>query len=282
MNLPDPAPFDALVPRYRAFLFDSYGVLRTEQGLLAGVQGTLTSLREQNRPAWVVTNDASRTHEAMAEPFGDLFAPERFVSTGGLAADFLEERHPGQRIAYLGPLRSAPVLERTGSPVRPLPEVEDLAWVDVVVLMDEAGFEWERELSRLVNLVRRRPDLPLLAPNPDLVFPRGGGEVGLASGALSALLEAVLGRAPVHFGKPAPAIYQKALALARAELPGLRPEQVLMVGDTLQTDIAGAQGVGLATALTLCGNTTPDTWREAIATSGVTPDHVVPGIGLSA
>jgi ribonucleotide monophosphatase NagD (HAD superfamily) len=66
-------------------------------------------------------------------------------------------------------------------------------------------------------------------------------------------------------------IYQEMLIKKR---PDLTPRDILMVGDTLETDIRGANAFGIDTALVLTGNTQPDAVEIAIRSSGIIPDFV--------
>jgi ribonucleotide monophosphatase NagD (HAD superfamily) len=86
----------------------------------------------------------------------------------------------------------------------------------------------------------------MICANPDLEVIRGGVRV-LCAGALAARY-AQLGGEVRSLGKPDPAIYQPVL-----EQLGLAPHQVLAVGDSLRTDIAGAAGVDLAACWVLDG-----------------------------
>lgn len=266
-------PFLEVARRYRAVFFDSYGVLRVGDEVLPGVARALAALEEAQIPYWVLTNDASRNREGVAEAFGGLIPSERFVSSGLMLVEFLRRQPPRGLLAYLGPARAEPLLELSGCPFRSLPELESLDGIGAVALMDEEGFDWERELNRVVNHARAHPELPIYVPNPDLVYPTAEG-VGLAAGSLAALLEAVLGRPCSYFGKPAAPIFEHALELARAEAGPLEPSQVLMVGDTLETDVRGARAVGLASALVLSGNTIPSALEGEVEASGLRPDHL--------
>ncbi|HBP21288.1 MAG TPA: hypothetical protein DEA08_26310, partial [Planctomycetes bacterium] len=158
-----------------------------------------------------------------------------------------------------------------------LVELESLDEVTTIALMDDEDWDWTRELNRIVNRGRRYPELEVLLPNPDLVYPIGD-EVRLAAGALGALLGEILPRAPRSFGKPEAAIFARAFELARAELPDLAPGEVLMIGDTLTTDVLGAARFGLATALVLSGNTTAALVEREVERAGVRPDHLLAGI----
>jgi ribonucleotide monophosphatase NagD (HAD superfamily) len=100
--------------------------------------------------------------------------------------------------------------------------------------------------------------LELVLPNPDLVYPKPGGAFGVTTGAVAMLVEAALHRlrpgAPrfVPLGKPHPPIY----AEARRRLgPVARP---LAIGDSIETDVAGALAAGIEVALVDGG---VSTWR---------------------
>lgn len=246
-----------VLPAYRAVFFDAYGVLRDARGPMPDASAVFEALKARSVPFWVVTNDASRTPESLAQAYGGHVPPTHMVSSGLLASAYLRRCYPGATVGVLGPPASADLIARAGCQPLAFGDTADLDPLDVVALMDEAGFSWERELTRLVNLCRRRPDLEVLVPNPDVVYPAGDGRVGLAAGALSAILERATGRAPRSFGKPAVEIFQRALTLAQDKLSDLQPSQILMVGDTPATDLVGARAVGLDTALTLWGNTPP-------------------------
>jgi len=93
----------------------------------------------------------------------------------------------------------------------------------------------------------------LVVPNPDLVYPKGAGELGLTAGAMAALIELALDRRLPgrhlrfdRLGKPEPHLF----TAAAKRLGGAR---LVMVGDQLETDIAGANGCGIDSALITTG-----------------------------
>lgn len=266
-----------IAPHYRAVFCDSYGVLRDARGLLPDAQPALAYLRELGVPLWVITNDASRPARELAPPFGGAVGPERFVSSGLVLSRHLRQRAPAGPVAYLGPPGCAGLLDDAGVEHARLVELDSLDEVSTIALMDDEGWDWTRELNRIVNRARRYPDLEVLLPNPDLVYPIGD-EVRLAAGALGALLRELLPLAPRSFGKPEAAIFAHAFDLARAELPGLERSEVLMIGDTLTTDVLGAARFGLGTALVLSGNTPAAHVEREVERAGVGPDHLLAGI----
>ena len=105
----------------------------------------------------------------------------------------------------------------------------------------------------------------LIGTNPDLLVPTA---VGLApeTGTTLAALTAATGVAPTVIGKPARWLFDAAL-----EQLGLAPEQALMIGDRLETDVLGGQRAGLRTALVTSGVDN----AAGIQDKGIRPDLVV-------
>jgi ribonucleotide monophosphatase NagD (HAD superfamily) len=91
-------------------------------------------------------------------------------------------------------------------------------------------------------------------PNPDLIFPAGADGFGFAAGAVALMFEAALARRYpqrpelrfVRLGKPEPHLYEQAMR-------SLGTRNAVMVGDQLETDIAGARSAGIDSALIATG-----------------------------
>ncbi|MGB5373773.1 MAG: HAD hydrolase-like protein, partial [Polyangiales bacterium] len=78
----------------------------------------------------------------------------------------------------------------------------------------------------------------------------------------------------VRFGKPDSMMFAYALTRARKELPDITKRDVLFVGDTLRTDIIGANTYGFDSTLVLSGNTLPETADLMIQSSGIIPTYI--------
>src|SRR5436305_12157636 len=95
----------------------------------------------------------------------------------------------------------------------------------------------------------------LLATNPDNWCPVSSEKTRPGAGATAAFLEASTGRRAYYLGKPNGYMFQRARRkLGELALMGL--EEVVMIGDTMETDIRGAFEAGLHSYLVLTGSTT--------------------------
>ena len=240
---------DALLDRYDAILFDAYGVLVHGSGPLPGAGELLTRLNREGRPYFVVTNDASKlpaTAASRYQRFGLPIDASRILTSGMLlAGHFAAAGLGGRRCAVLGPPDSMRYVADAGGDV-----VQPDEAFDVLVIGDESGFpflDWaDAALSSLfVSIDEGRP-VHLVVPNPDLIYPGGGG-FGFAAGHHR---QHVRGRAGAALPGSDRTCASRGWASrtrrsSRTRSAALGTSRVVMVGDTLETDIAGARAAGL-------------------------------------
>jgi HAD superfamily hydrolase (TIGR01450 family) len=268
---PQPTSIRALLDTYAGILLDVYGVLMDARGPLPGAADLLAHLEKAQRPYAIVTNDASRspaTYTARFARHGIAVPPERFVTSGSLLATYEPLR--GKRTLVLGTEDSRLYVEQGSGEIVALgPNIE----IDALAVCDDDGFEFlpgvEEALSAVMHAVEAGRQPALVLPNPDLIYPKGGGAFGFTAGAIAMLIEAALARRYpaaqlrfVHLGKPEPHLFAEA-----ARRLGLPAAQLVMIGDQLETDIAGAHAAGAATAL-LAGVTS---WEHAKDAAPVAP-----------
>jgi HAD superfamily hydrolase (TIGR01450 family) len=270
--------FASLVSRYRVIFFDAYGVLKNARGVMQGVPELLSWIIRQGKDVYVITNDASRSPAQMAAAYthpehGVLIPASRNISSGLLAKDFLRAKVRAGKVAYLGKPSSAFYIESAGLTAIPINACHSTEEVAAIALLDDEGFDWFRDINLTLNLMRR-VNAPVIVANPDLAYPVNDEEVGLAVGSLAGMLERIVGKAFIRFGKPDTMMFSHAFACAHDNLPELRKSDILMVGDTLETDILGANTFGLDTALVLSGNTRADHARMLIQAKGITPTYL--------
>ncbi|MDB4962277.1 MAG: Haloacid dehalogenase domain protein hydrolase [Myxococcales bacterium] len=251
---PRPTTIPELLASHDGVLLDAYGVLVDAVGALPGAKELIGELNRKEVPYAVVTNDASRTpatYVGRFASFGLEIPASRIVTSGSLLPGYFRERGlAGARTVVLGtPDSYAYVTEGGGIPIALAPGMQ----IDAVAICDDAGTPFlegiELTLSAIVRAIEagRRPALVL--PNPDLVYPKGGGELGFTAGAMALLIEAALARrfptANLVFdrlGKPS-----RHLLLEGKRRLGR--DRVVMIGDQLETDIAAALAAGIECAL---------------------------------
>jgi HAD superfamily hydrolase (TIGR01450 family) len=277
-----------LLERHAGVLLDVYGVLFDARGPLPGAAQLLGELERRGTPYRIVTNDASRSQATYAARFarhGIAIAPERFVTSGSLVPGYIRDHAlAGARTLVLGTADSIDFVRAGGAvPVSFSHETSGAAacltneLIEAVAVCDDAGFDFlqglELALTAIVRAVEAGLPPALILPNPDLIYPKGGGELGFTAGSIALLLEAALARRfPglglrfVHLGKPEPHLFLE--AARQLELP---PAQLVMIGDQLETDIAGARAAGCAAALL----TGVSSWHHARAHATVTPDYLL-------
>jgi glycerol-1-phosphatase len=250
---PAPTTIRELLDRYDGVLLDAFGVLVDLGGLVPAGRRLLTALAARGTPYAIVTNDASRALALHLRRFENLVPPDRIVTTGMLLAPYFAARGlRGARTCVLGTDASVEYVRAAGGvPIAPAAGME----LDALAVCDDDGTPFldgiELALSAVVRAVDagRRPALVL--PNPDLIYPKGGGELGITAGAMGLVIEAGLARTfprlDLRFdrlGKPAPDLFVEA-----ARRLGIALDRLVVVGDQLETDIAGAVAAGVDSAL---------------------------------
>ena len=271
----DVVSFQETAEKYSVIFLDAYGVLKSSTGLIDGALETVTSLIDSGKEVFVVTNDSSRSPEAMAERYaqqagGELLPPERYISSGLLAAEYLEKQIPYGKVAYLGKPESAHYIEIAGKIPVPISDCTPKDNPVAIVLLDDEGFDWFRDVNATLNLIRR-VNAPVVVANADITYPMRGNEIAIAVGSLGGLLSDITEKTFVRFGKPDSMMFAYALARAREQLPEVSKRDVLFVGDTLRTDIIGANTYGFDTTLVLSGNILPEQADLMIRASGIIP-----------
>jgi HAD superfamily hydrolase (TIGR01459 family) len=256
-------PARELCERYDGFLIDAFGVLVDGRGALPGAAGFLAELGRRGTPYLVVTNDASRrgaTNSARFRGFGLDVPADRFLGSGDLIRPHFAARGlAGARCLVLGTDDSRAFVAEAGGKVCPIDPAGDY---DAVVVCDDSGFPFLDGINAALSAIFRafdgERDLHLVLPNPDLVYPAGGGAYGFTSGAIALLLEAALARRYperrptfVRLGKPHRPIFDEAARRLTGEGAG----RLVMIGDQLETDIAGALNAGIDAALLVTGVT---------------------------
>ena len=270
--------FKSVISKYDVIFFDAFGVLKTYNGLIPGIEKTFAYLNEHGKDFYVVTNDASRSPEQLADSYvkmgiNDVTA-DRIISSGMLAREYLDYKFREGLVAYIGTDNSAHYIETLGLKTISIREVnlDDATQINALVFMDDEGFDWNTDLTKTLNLLRKR-NIPVIVANTDKTYPASKSRLSIAVGALAKMIEDTIGRQFIRFGKPDPQMFIFAYQHIK-NYPNVSKRDILMVGDTLHTDILGGNKFGLDTALVLTGNTQAEDAEVRIRATGIIPTYI--------
>ena len=274
--------FLSIAENFKAVFLDSYGVLKNYNGLIDGVQDTINFLRSKGIAIRILTNDASRSQQQQSESFTRQglkgIETHEIVTSGMMAKQYLQQKILSGKIGYLGTDNSAEYILQSGLEHIPVKDIQldDIDDIAAFVFLDDEGFDWNEDINKTVNLLRRK-NLPVIVANSDKLYPVSKNDVAVATGGIAKLVENMLNKKFIHFGKPDSQMFM--YAFDELSLYGLfSKNEILMVGDTLHTDILGGNKFGLKTTLVLSGNTSAENADMQINATGIIPDFVCSSI----
>jgi 4-nitrophenyl phosphatase len=217
------------------------GVLWQGPQPIGDLPAIFNRITQQGWRVILATNNATRTPQQYVQRlagFGVQVESWQIINSAHAVTSYLASQYPGGGNVYV--IGEAGIQEALAEKGFTLGEENPIA---VVVSMDrQINYA---KLSRATLLIRS--GVPFIGTNPDRTFPLPEGLVP-GAGAILAAIETATSVTPLILGKPSPAMYQLAL-----ERLGTASSDTLVVGDRLETDIAGAQAIGCRTALVLSG-----------------------------
>ena len=256
---------------FDVFLLDAFGVLNIGETAIPDTPQRVANLKAAGKRVLVVSNAAGFPHAALMEKYQRLgydFAPEDVItSRATLLAGLNGQRdlHWGLMATRNTGLRDLEGLHLTYLEEDPAPYAE----VDGFLMIGSAAWTDDRQ-TLLEEALLNRPR-PVLVGNPDIVAPREQGfstEPGHFAHRLADRTQVV----PEFFGKP----FNNIFDLAFDRLGPVDKSRVVMVGDSLHTDILGARTAGVASALIAnYGFFAGQDLAAAIKRAKIVPDFVV-------
>ncbi len=273
---------DQLIERYDVFFLDAYGVLVDADGGLPGASEFIGRISKSGKDYLILSNDASRlplTAQRRYAGFGLDLDQTRILTSGLLLADhFAQHKLRGHRCIVLGTEDSRTYVRAAGGVTVDFGDPS----ADVIVVADDDDYPFLPTLNAVATVILRRLEKGLathyVMPNPDLIYPCSDGAIGVCSGAIAALFEAVARvRDPsgsvrfIPLGKPHHPMFDAALR----RFPSCERSRIVMVGDQLGTDILGANRAGLDSVLIQTGISRPG----EISASGACPTWILSGLG---
>jgi HAD superfamily hydrolase (TIGR01459 family) len=230
-----------LVAEVDVVLSDIWGVVHNGLDAFPEACAALRTLREQGRAVVLITN-APRPADSVQRQLRKLGVADdcydAIVSSGDLTRNYVAER-VGQSMFWLGPERDNSIFRELEIGFAPLERADFIVCTGPFDDETETAEDYRAMMGEA--LARR---LVMVCANPDIVVERGDRLVTCA-GAIAELYR-TLGGEVLFYGKPHRPIYDRAMAIAQQRRGAPTPlARVLAIGDSVRTDLAGAQGFGI-------------------------------------
>ncbi len=255
--------------RHDALLVDLDGTVYAGSDPIPGAVEALEAAREQGLAVSYVTNNASRSPAEVVEHLTRLglilTADDVVTSAQAGAAVLAQQCDRGAKVLVVGTEALADEVREVG--LEPVRSADD----DPVAVVQghDPDTGWRRLAEASLALGR---GATWVATNVDTTLPSDRG-IMLGNGSMVAALRTATGREPQVAGKPAAPLLRQAIERAGASTP-------LVVGDRLDTDIAGGHAVEADTLLVLTGVSTPADVLAAPADQR--PTHLAADLGALA
>jgi HAD superfamily hydrolase (TIGR01458 family) len=247
-------------PRFSGVLLDLDGVLTTSWRPLEGAHDAIAWLRDRGMPFKILTNTTSMTRRELFERLQDAnldLRLEDVITAANATAAYVRSHHPGARCFLVTKTDLSEDFEDI--------EISQSDAGVVVIGGAEEGFTYER-LNRAFQMLI--DGATLLAMHRGLYWKTDKGLM-LDAGAFIRGLEEAAGVQATLVGKPARAFFDSGV-----EALGVPRDEVVMVGDSLNGDVNGAQQAGIRGVLVRTG-----AFRvEQLAGAARQPDAIIDSV----
>ncbi len=239
----------SVVDDYDVFLFDLWGVIVEGEEIYPGVVETINEIITRKK-VFFVTNSPRPTSAALLriQSWNINVTTEMVITSGEVARELINNSEATlgitrPKVYHLGEDRNDEIMRGLDCEI-----VHKVDEADMMVL-SLARNEGE-DLTEFDHLLEHAAASKILVicANPDTIISKGNSQI-YCPGFFAAKIERKGGKV-IYTGKPETAIYEKVLK----QLPNISRDRILMIGDTFDTDILGAENVGIHSALVLTGN----------------------------
>ena len=248
---------------YQLALIDMDGTVYTGSNPVKNVSKGLDQLRKEVDDIFFLTNYAGTKRDSYSdklEKMGIDASSEDVVTSGWLTAHYISQEYPNAEVYVLGEKDLKAELQDKAIDVS-----EACDNPDIVVVSNKHDLEYDDLKNILQNTGE---DTIMLGTNPDETIPGDAGEIP-GAGTIIQAVEAMTGKDVEIIGKPSRNAVKTVLEIKNAD-----PEECIMIGDRLNTDILMGLENGMTTALVLTGVT----GREDLEDSDIEPDFVLDSI----
>jgi len=263
---------------YAGAIVDLDGTVWRGDDLLEGAKDGIEALRESGMDVVFVSNGTDIDRDAFDGRLDELGLSTdiEVITAASATAEYLAEVHPGAEVFTVGQQPIAAELDAAGLSATDVTVAEERSTgggstdegpADVVVAGREPDLS-EELLDRVLGTFDA--DTSFVATNTDRTHPVGDERVIPGAGATIGAIRGMTGEEPTVVGKPEPRMAETA-----TESMGIDPDECLVIGDRLETDIEMGNDAGMTTVLVLTGASSGDEIEEL----GIEPDHVIESLG---
>jgi NagD protein len=247
----------------RGYICDMDGVIYHANDLLPGAKEFVDWLHKENKQFLFLTNSSERSPLELSQKLARMglqVEPNHFYTSAQSTADFIRSQCPGGSVYCIGEAGLHNAMYEAGLSMNDVNP-------DYVVVGETQNYNYQ-SIAKAVKLVLE--GAKLLGTNPDTTGPGAGGVIVPACRALTAPIELSTGKAAYFLGKPNPMMMRTGMKLL-----GCEPEETMIVGDRMDTDIIAGIQSGTETVLVLTGVTS----REMLSEFPYGPHYVLDGVG---
>jgi NagD protein len=253
---------------FKGFIFDLDGTVYRGDSLIPGADRVIRLLREKGKKVVFLSNKPLQTREDYASKLTRLgipTQPNEVINSIFVMTNYLKKIAPEARLFVVGETPFIEELEKAGFKI-----TEEPREIDYVVVAFDRTFDYKK-LNIAFQAIKKF-GAHFVATNPDRTCPVEGGEIPDCAGMIAAIEAVTEKKVEVIVGKPSPIMIQSVL-----DVMGLRPEDCILIGDRLETDIKMGRDSGIATGIVLTGVTDEETLK-GIKHSSDQPDFVFQSI----
>ncbi|MFA6930031.1 MAG: HAD-IIA family hydrolase [Lentisphaeria bacterium] len=245
----------------QAFICDMDGVIYHGNRLLPGAKDFVNWLQKEEKKFLFLTNSSERSPRELSQKMARLgieVDETHFYTSALCTATFLASQKPGGSAYVIGEAGLIQALYESGFSMNNVDP-------DYVVIGETRSYNFEK-IETAVTLVHK--GAKLIGTNPDMTGPTEHGVIP-ATGALVAPIEMATGCKAYFLGKPNPLMMRIAIKKLQC-----KPEETVIVGDRMDTDIIAGIESELETVLVFSGVTRP----EDLSHFGYAPSFTLNGV----
>ena len=250
-------------PSIKGLILDMDGVLWKDSSPIGNLPVIFNNIQAQGLKVVLATNNASNTVAEYLDKtrhFGVDLEAWQIVTSAMASAQALLNAFPEKGAVFVVG-ENGLISELRDNGFIPIIDPANDAPVVAVIAGIDRTLSYEKLRRAAFHI---RAGTPFYGTNPDSTFPTPMGLVP-GAGSIIAAIETASGVKPIMIGKPSPYMFELSV-----ERMNLDKKEILIVGDRLETDIAGGQALGARTALVLSGVST----RQQVSGWNPQPDVI--------